>query len=211
MISINSALDIIINESPFLEEWLYNEYINLSSFALYIKPKVELLTKKEVTIWAIKMALSRYVKDKQKTITYKKFSIDDFFIKKNICIIYLEKNNNTLNIIKEINSLWILKEEDYLSIIQGWKNIWIIYSQSLDEVFSKIIPRVFISLKMTNLSLIWVYLEETKINEIWIVYTLTKKINFSNINILEIISNYKEVHFIVKNEDLKRTIDSIVV
>ena len=211
MISINKALEKIINDSPFLEDWLYNEYINLTSLSSYIKPKIELTTKKEVTIWAIKMALSRFVKEKQKTIKYEKFTIKDFFIKKNINIIYIEKYYEDFNINQNINSLWKLKSDDYLSIIQWWKNISIIYNDNIKEQIEKIIPESFIEMKLNDLALVWVYLDKSAINEIGVLYTLTKKINFSNINIIEIVSSFKEVHFVIKSDDLKRTIESIIV
>lgn len=211
MISINKALEKIINDSPFLEDWLYNEYINLTSLSSYIKPKIELLTKKEVTIWAIKMALSRFIKEKQRTIKYRVFNTNDFFIKKTIGIIYIEKNNETINIIKDINSLWILKDDDYLTIIQWWKNISIIYNENIKNTIENMVWQKYIELKINDLSLIWVYFDVSNINEIWLLYTLTKKINFNNINIIELISSYKEIHFIVKNEDLKKTINALII
>jgi hypothetical protein len=50
MISIKECVDVIVSDNLFLEDSLYNEYLNLSSFALYILPRVEQMTKKEVTI-----------------------------------------------------------------------------------------------------------------------------------------------------------------
>lgn len=206
MISINTALDKIINESPFLEEWLYNEYINLTSFSEYIKPKIELITKKEVSIWAIKMALSRYIKNKQKIITYKRFDLSDFFIKKHINIIYTRNNYAAFEIanIKKLN-------DDFITIIQWINNCSIVFNDNLKEKIEEKINKKDIILKLDNLSLIWINLDENRINEIWIVYTITKKINFSNINIVEIITSLKEIHFLVKEEDLKKTIESIML
>nr|MDD3720565.1 hypothetical protein [Candidatus Gracilibacteria bacterium] len=206
MISINTALDKIINESPFLEEGLYHEYINLTSFSEYIKPKIELITKKEVSIGAIKMALSRYIKNKQKIITYKRFDLNDFFIKKHINIIYTKNNIETFNI-TNINK----SNEDFITIIQGINNCSIVFNDNLKEKIEKIINKKDIILKLNNLSLIGINLDENRVNEIGIVYTITKKINFSNINIIEIITSLKEIHFLVKDEDLKKTIESIML
>lgn len=207
MISINNALNIIINESPFLEDGLYNEYINLTSLANYIKPQIESLTKKEVTIWAIKMALSRYIKEKTKTIKYKKFNIENLFIKKNINIIYLKNKHEKFDWINNIK----LSDDDYLTTIQWNKNATIIYNDNLKKEIEKILPKEDIEMKIENLSLVWVFLEKNFVNEIWVIYTLTKKINFNNINIIEIISNYTEVNLIIKNEDLRKTLDALMM
>jgi hypothetical protein len=50
MISIKECVDIIVSDNIFLEDALYNDYLNLSSFALYIQPRIEQMTKKQVTI-----------------------------------------------------------------------------------------------------------------------------------------------------------------
>jgi hypothetical protein len=42
------------------------------------------------------MALSRYIKEKKATIKYKRFSIENIFIKKNINIIYLKSKFENL-------------------------------------------------------------------------------------------------------------------
>ena len=68
MISINQALKEIISDSPFLEDGIYNWYINFSSFANYIRPRIEQITKKKVTISSIKMWLTKYSKETQKII-----------------------------------------------------------------------------------------------------------------------------------------------
>jgi hypothetical protein len=103
MISISKALEHIISESPFLEDALYHEYLNLSSFASYIKPRIEQITKKQVTLGSIKMSLSRYSIKQQKNITFKRFAIEDFFIKKNIHTLYMDKNPTNLQLIAELH------------------------------------------------------------------------------------------------------------
>jgi hypothetical protein len=55
MISIQDALTQIIADSPFWEDGLYHGYINFSSFASYIQPRVEQITQKNVTLSSIKM------------------------------------------------------------------------------------------------------------------------------------------------------------
>jgi hypothetical protein len=57
MITVPEVVQDIIQKTPFLEEGLQKNIINLSSLARYIKPEVEERTFKEVGESAIVMAL----------------------------------------------------------------------------------------------------------------------------------------------------------
>ena len=46
MITLRDALEEIVSSNAFLEDAIYNSYLNISSFAEYIKPQIEKLTKK---------------------------------------------------------------------------------------------------------------------------------------------------------------------
>lgn len=210
MISINQALKEIISDSPFLEDWIYNWYINFSSFANYVKPRIEQITKKKVTISSIKMWLTKYSKWTQKNIKYKKFNTWDFYVKKNIEIIYMDKNSETLELIKNIFNNNFDKES-YLSIISGGREISIIYDYKISEEINSYILEKNIKLKVKDLSIIWMYFEEDNINENWLIYTLVKKLNFNNINLVEIISNFTEVAFLVNKKDLKKSFEVLLV
>jgi len=50
MISIKDTLEEMIMNHSFLEEALFYNYLNLSSFAEYIKIKIEKDTKKQVSV-----------------------------------------------------------------------------------------------------------------------------------------------------------------
>ncbi len=210
MISIQQALKEIISDSPFLEDWFYNGYINFSSFAEYIKPRIEQITKKKVTISSIKMWLTNYAKNARKTIKYKKYDSWDFYVKKNIEIIYLNKNNETLKIIKKIQEN-NFDRENYLAIISWWREISIIYDEKIWENIKNNIPENFIRKKLENLSLIWIYFDEDNINQNWLIYNLTKKLNFNNINLLELVSNFTEIAFLVEKKDLKKSLEVLMI
>jgi len=209
MISIQQALKEIISDSPFLEDGIYNWYINFSSFSEYIKPRIEQITKKKVTISSIKMWLTKYSKNAKKTIKYKNFNTEDFYIKKNIEILYLEKNKKTLELIKNIYNN-DFKKENYLAIISWWKEISIIFDSKIKNDLENFIQKKDIKIHLENLSLIWMYFDEEKINENWLIYTLVKKLNFNQINLIELVSNFTEIAFIVEKKDLKKSLEVLV-
>jgi len=60
MIKLSDIVSEIILEQPFLEEALVYGYLNLTAFSEYIQPYIEKKLEKNISIHAIKMALSRY-------------------------------------------------------------------------------------------------------------------------------------------------------
>jgi hypothetical protein len=210
MISINQALKEIISDSPFLEDGIYNWYINYSSFANYIKPRIEQITKKKVTISSIKMWLTKYSKEAQKIIKYKKFNTWDFYVKTNIEIIYMDKTLETLELIKAIYGNGLSKG-NYLAIIIWGREISVIYDSKISGKINSQIDKKYIKLKVEELSIIWMYFEEESINENGLLYTLLKKLNFNNINVLELVSNFAEVAFLINKKDFKKSLEVLLV
>lgn len=205
MITLKDTLNKIITENQFIEEALHNNFLNLTSFAEYIKPQVEKISKKEVTISALKMTLSRISKE-QLNIQQKafRFNFEDFFVRKDISIVTLEKNLSTLKFVNKIYKESLALESEYLSITQWVKEISIIFSKNLKSLIFNWINEKYIKYNLENLWMIWIHLSKEMMSEVWMFYDITKKMAFYNINILEIISTYTEIALILEKKDLQR-------
>jgi len=201
---------VIVSDNLFLEDSLYNEYLNLSSFALYILPRVEQMTKKEVTIWSIKIALSRISKEKQKSIPYKRICSDNIFVKKNISLISLNNTINSNKLISKLHSINLWEDKNYFWVIQWVNEIDIIYSKNLKSWIDDILCNHNIKLKIDNLWAIWIHLDEELLNTMWVIYNLTKKLAFYNINIVNILSTYTEIVFVIKEKDIKKAFEVLM-
>ena len=211
MISIKECVDVIVSDNLFLEDSLYNEYLNLSSFALYILPRIEQMTKKEVTIWSIKIALSRIAKEKQNSIPYKKICSDNIFVKKNISLISLNNTVNSNKLISKLHSINLWEDKNYFWVIQWVNEIDIIYSKNLKSWIEDILCNHNVKLKIDNLWAIWIHLDEELLNTMWVIYNLTKKLAFYNINIINILSTYTEIVFVIKEKDIKKAFEVLVL
>ncbi len=62
MKKLSTILSDIIIGKPFLEEAIVNNYLNLTAFSEYIQPYIQKEFQKDVSIHAIKMALSRFAR-----------------------------------------------------------------------------------------------------------------------------------------------------
>jgi hypothetical protein len=66
-LSIKKTLENIIRDNDFLEDGLYNGYINLTALSTYLLPIVQKLSGKETTVGSITMTLSRIAETIQKS------------------------------------------------------------------------------------------------------------------------------------------------
>ena len=209
MISLKEALEEIIIWNPFLEDSIYNWYLNLSSFSEYIHPQVELLTKKEVTIPSIKMALSRIALDNQKKKFFR-FDTKNFFLRKDMSIINIEKTPQNQALIEKIHTESSKYSQEYLAVIQWMREIDIVYSSKISAFINDIVPKTSIKLHLENLSLIWVYLDKDAIFTPWLFYNFSKRLYFFDINIIEVISTYRELAILVDSNDTKRAFEVFI-
>lgn len=209
MITVKQIIEEIIQNNDFVEDWLYNNYLNLTSFWEYIKPILENKLQKEVSVSSIKMTLSRISKNLQKQKEIKIIKKSNFFIKKWISILTVSKNQQNLWNIEKIYRENIDFVDNYFSVVNWSKEINIIYSDTIENI----IWEVFTSSinKISWLWAIWIYLDDKMLETKWMFYSLTKKLYFNWVNILEITSTYKEIVFFVREKDLKEAIDSLIV
>ncbi len=211
MISIKETLEKIIMEHSFLEEALFYNYLNLSSFAEYIKTKIEAETKKEVSIWSIKMALSRISKKNMKNnFKFFKFKYDDIFIKKDIWIINIEKNPLNIEIISKIQKITIGKTNEYLSLTQWLKELNIVYSAWIEAEILSYIKENTVRLHLKDLSIVWLNLTKEMINSVWLFYEISKRFAFNNINMIDVISTYTELCMIVEKKDVEKVLEILI-
>jgi len=209
MITVKQIIEEIIQNNDFVEDGLYNNYLNLTSFWEYIKPILENKLQKEVSVSSIKMTLSRISKDLQKQKEIKIIKKSNFFIKKWISILTVSKNQQNLWNIEKIYRENIDFVDNYFSVVNWSKEINIIYSETIENI----IWEIFISSinKISWLWAIWIYLDDKMLETKGMFYSLTKKLYFNWVNILEITSTYKEIVFFVREKDLKEAIDSLIV
>ena len=63
-------------------------------------------------------------------------------------------------------------------------------------------------LMVTGLGLVSWTLSESEMNTPWLFYTVTKRLAFHDINIVQVLSTYHELWLLVREEDLK---DAVLV
>lgn len=90
MASIKKTLEDIILHNDFLEDAMYNSFLNLTAFAEYVQPHVEKISGKTTTTASLTMTLSRLAREQQKR-NYIRIRPDDVRVKMNISMGCFEK------------------------------------------------------------------------------------------------------------------------
>ena len=185
---------------------LSNGYMNMSSYAHRIKPQVEKLTKKQVTITSLVVSLSRVRKEIQKA---KPLIVDvpitNITTKLPLSEIAYENSNNFLKELESLHKNISASQEDFLTITRGMAEVDIICSASLEK---KILKHFKIKPKWINhnFAAIGISYGPEVFDRPNIFFSLLSVTARARINIEELISTPTEFIFIVAEKDFGRTV-----
>lgn len=206
--SIAQAVDKLISQSPFLEEALTDDLINVSSLARKIKPDVEKLLKKPVQEGAVIMAINRRAPG-----YYFKISkgIKTFMGKLGDIIVRSDLNDYSF----ENSPTLIVCQRNLMDAIESEKNVFCTFSQGVYETtivasnsLDKIIDRIFRSEKRLSqkqgLGSVTIRLPEDNTEISGVYYYILKNLAWGGINICEIISTTNEVSIVVAENDVDK-------
>jgi hypothetical protein len=206
--SIARAVDRIISMSPFLEEALTDDLINVSSLARRIKPDVEKMLKKPVQEGAIVMAINRRAPGYYFRVTkgIKTFMnrLGDIIVRSDLSD-HSFINSPTLvtchrDLIDETGS----ESNIFCTFSQGIYETTIVASNSIDHVIDRIFAGEKRLSRKSGLGSLTIRLPEGNTEISGVYYFILKHLAWSGINICEIISTTNEMSIVVAEEDVHR-------
>ena len=202
--TISDAVDHYMRQSPFLEEALADNLLNVSSLARKIKPFVESQVGKPVKEGAIIVTINR----REPNYYYKinlgikgvLRGIGDITVKSDLRD-YTYVNSATLLEAERILIGRISLEKDlFVTVSKGISETTIIIGRSAEALVAEIFSDEKLIAQKTNLSSLTIRLpaDNTEISGIY--YFILKKIAWAGINIVEIISTANEFTLVVPEE-----------
>lgn len=206
MIKIQTVVkEILLKE---LEAYfaLSNGYMNMSSYAYSIRPKVEMLTKKKVTIASLVVTLSRLRKEfiKTKPLIHD-VKIKNITTKLPLSEIVYENNDHSIKYLESLQKNVSVSQEDFFTTTHGIKEIDIICSSSLEH---KVLKHFKIKPKYTNHNFAAVGISYG--SEVFgtpnVFFSLLSVTARAQINIEELVSTPTELIFIVAEKDFAKTV-----
>lgn len=200
MIRVQQAVNSIINNNPFYRQILSQKIANLHQLALLIKNQVEDEAKKEIKINTIVVSLSRIAKTLEEVDIASSIQkhLYDFQIQTPISELILEKNSVNLSILKEF-----LQGKKFIGVIVGQDEINLICPKKVADYFLK---KINIKKHLSNLASLSIRFDEKLVQTPGLFYYLSSLFFLNKINIIEVISTYTEINFIIETKYLSQAI-----
>jgi len=209
MTSIAKIVEEIVEEKPFVQEALSRGIINNAALANEITPEIERRLKKKAKFSAVNMAIRRLSENLGKTfVSRAKFDKDsDVTVKTDLIEIVLYKDEKIQNKLKEVYDIADYRKGDMLTITQGFHEIMIITNKKHEKKIDDLFPASSIKKRIKNLSSITINIPAESVETIGLFYVVTRALNWNNINIIDIVSTFTEMTFLVKEDDTSRALD----
>jgi hypothetical protein len=185
---------------------LTNGYMNMSSYAHHIKPKVEALTKKEVTIASLVVSLSRLRKEfKKERPLIRDVPITNISTKLPLTEIAYENSEKFVKELETLHKKIAVSSEDFFTMTRGTHEVDIICSANLEK---KVLQHFKMKPKWINHNFAAVGISYGP--EVFgmpnIFFSLLAVTARAKINIEELVSTPTELVFIVAEKDFAKTV-----
>lgn len=206
MLSVGKATEKILKRSPYIQEALKEEIINISSLARKIKPELEEEMGKSINDSAIIMAIKRLPPNVFSLYTTKMRSVmselGDLLVRSDL-VDYTFENSDTL-FEKQIEFMKSLRQREdiFYTVCHGVTETTIITSKKVEDELKTIFEQEKIKAVSQNLASVTLKLpvHNTKVSGIY--YYLMKQLAWNGINVLEVVSTTNEFSIIVSIEDV---------
>ena len=206
--SISQTVDRRISQSPFLEEALTDNLINVSSLARKFKPEVEKILKREVREGAIVMAINRrapgyYFKISKGIKTFMS-RLGDIIVRSDLSDHSFENSPTLITCQRQLMEEIVAEKNIFCTFSQGINETTIVVSNSLNSKIERIFAREKRLSRKTGLGSVTIRLPEGNTEISGIYYYILKNLAWGGINICEIISTTNEISIVVSEKDVHR-------
>jgi aspartokinase len=205
MINISRVVEEIVGNSEFAIEGLNNGCLNMSAYAKSILPDIEAKAKKPVRAGSIVAALSRMVADgKVQAHRMPKVVVHNIVSRSGLAEITYIKSPQNQALISELYNDSRFINSQFFVVTVGLTEISIITTEKLAEeirlLFGTQQPKLFLK----NLASLSMQTPESGIETPNQFYAIVRKLAPKNINVVEFITTYTELSFILDERDLKQ-------
>ncbi len=207
MIKIGQKVEEIIQRDHEAAQCLSRGILNLSSYARKIHKSVEKVTKKDVKLSTIIMALSRlqYKMEGVKPLA-QEVKVDGLTVKTPLAELVFEKTSETVSRLSVLEKTIKPKSDEWFSFSQNTRAVIVICSESKAEsVLKHMKAKPVLFLK--DLSAIGLSIDEKYHPKPNITFSLLHRIAERKIPLAETISTWSEIIFIFKSEYLSQILE----
>ncbi len=209
MKKISDIITDIVTRQAFLEEALSYGFLNLTAFAEYIQKQVEKEASKPVSVHAIKMALSR-MKIWENLVPPSQTRFSKISTRTGLSIMTLVRSLRSIELVTQFMTERKRDTKGFFTMIEWVHEIDIIFEGDMLDALQTKFPQ---NLQMLTVSWLWLIsleLSDMEISMPWLFYTVTKRLAFHGVNIIQVLSTYHELGIIMRVGDIKQGVNLLL-
>ena len=211
MVTVSAVVKRIVNDKPLLQEGMRQGIISFAALAESIKPQVKQQLGKDVQEAAVMMALRRH-SENLKASDVRKIMFaphTQLILKTNIVYFSARRSPGLFRNLEELYRSLGHDTEDTLNVINGNHETSVITNDKNEKKVAAAIGSEQITTKEKNLVSISMSLEKDFAYTPGILFAVTRKLYWDNINIFEIVTTATELTIIFQKKDAMRAYASI--
>lgn len=208
MLKVSDIVADLIKSDELALESMRAGFLNLSAYADKIQSQVENATFKEVQKGTVVVALSRLAKDAARQSQLKpEVKVKNLKLTSSLACVSYEKTPDLQRKIAVLHPFQIAST-DLFAISEGVTEITLICSEnSLDEIIKKI--KAPIKSQFSDLVAITLQLPEHYSQTPNVYFVLLNALAAKRINLVEIVSTYSEISFLVNKRDMEEALKAL--
>jgi len=206
MITIPETVKQIIEEEPFLEDFLERGLINISELARQIKPEIEKRLMKRVEDGAITMAIKRCVPILRPAKAVRNIftGSPDIMVRSNLTEVTLAPSDSTLEQVGMLLREAANHDNQFCTATRGVYETAVIYSSVLEEKMKGCFAHERVLVKQENLSAVTLRLPQENVRIPGIYYVILKAFALHDINLIDVVSTNTEFTVLLENKEVDR-------
>ncbi len=205
------AVKRIVGERPLLQEGLRQGIISYAALAERLKPAVEQQTGKEASDAAIIMALRRHSEGlKSSDVREIRFAQHtELILKTNLVYFSAKRSPQLFRKLEALYRSFNRDTDDTFNVINGNHEISIITNEKNEGKVADALGSEHLTTKERNLVSISMNLEKDFAYTPGVLFAVTRKLYWDNINIFEVVTTATELTLIFQKKDSMRAYASI--
>lgn len=206
MLKISDSVRNIVQESEMALTALANGYLNLSAYAKAVREEVEASVKKPVKTGSVVAALSRLATTLQKQQPLlPHVRIENLSAKSGLIEMTFIKTKENRDWMQLLNRDPLFTSADFFTATQGMHEISLMAPRELRERIRVCFRGQKPKLSLDHLAALTIRFGEEYISIPNVTYALVRHFAIKRINIVEIVSTFTELTFILAESDLDRS------
>ena len=211
MVTVSAIVKKLVNEKPLLQEGLRQGIINFAALAERIKPQVEQQFGVSINDAAVIMALRRH-SEEIKANDVKKIRFEphvQLTLKTNLIYFSVKRSPQLFKKLEALYKSFNYEAGDTFNVIHGNYEVSIITNDKYEKNVLTGLEREQITTNEKNLVSISMALEKDFLYTPGVLFAVTRKLYWDNINIFEIVTTATELTFIFQKGDAMKAYASI--